>query len=284
MTYLYEDADSILKSYGRTEKRGNGLVGACPVCGDDHHLYLNHGDKADCVVYCQKCKAGAKEIFAAWKRDGHKPKVTSNTNEPKKEWTPGATWYPYKDETGELAFYKKRKEYYEIFPDGTKERKKAISFWHADKITKGQPTEYKDTLHLYNLHKLATAEPGTIYIVEGEKCADSLMKCGMLAITTKGGANIGTDTVKLTAREKELVNRHKRIIVIPDNDEAGWSYAEAWAKYVPDLLLLDVKKLNQDAPNKYDIADWIADGGNVAGIFWPVLMIEGKVEFGPRDG
>ena len=263
--YLYEEAESVLKSYGKTEKRGKSLVGACPVCGDDHHLYISRGKNGICLTFCQKCKAGAKEIFAAWENDGHKPTVTtSNTNEPQKEWTPGATWYPYKDETGELAFYKKRKEYYEISPDGTKERKKAISFWHADKITKGQPAEYKNALHIYNLHELATAEPGTVYIVEGEKCANSLTKNGILAITTKGGANIGTDTVKLTVRETELVNRHKRIIIIPDNDEAGWSYVEAWAKYVPNLLLLDVKKLNLNAPNKYDIADWITDGGNVA--------------------
>lgn len=263
--FSYDDAKSIMNSYGSTKPRGKEIVGTCPVCGDDHHLYLARGTEgADVVAYCHKCGAEAKEIFAAWERDGHKPTIVFDSDEPKQEWVPGATWYPYKTEPGEVAFYKKRKEYYDVYPDGTRKRKKMTPYFHADKITKGQPKEYKDTLHIYNLHELATSEPGIVYVVEGEKCADALMKAGVLAITTKGGAKIGTDTVKLTAREQELVNRHTRAIIIPDNDEAGWSYAEAWKKYVPKLYVVDVKRLNPDAPEKYDIADWLEGGGNVA--------------------
>ncbi len=264
--YSYDDAVSIMKSYGKTKTRGKETVGTCPVCGDNHHLFLARGTEgADVVVYCQKCNAGAKDIFSAWERDGHKPTIVFDSDESKQEWMPGATWYPYKTETGEVAFYKKRKEYYDVYPDGTRKRKKITPYFHADKLTKGQPKEYKDTLHIYNLHELATSEPGTVlFIVEGEKCADALMKLGVLAITTKSGAKIGTDTVKLTAREQELVNRHTQVIVMPDNDEAGWSYAEAWANYVSRLCVLDVKRLKTDAPEKYDVADWLEGGGSVA--------------------
>lgn len=262
--YSYPDAVSILKSYGKIEKRGEQLVGCCPVCGDDHHLFIKQGDDVDVVAYCQKCNAKGKDIFAAWARDGHKPALVFTSDDPIREWVPGAVWYEYKTENGDIGFYKKRMEYYDNYPDGTRKRGKMTPYYHADKLKKGQPKACKDTLHIYNLYEAAQAEPGTLYIVEGEKCADALMKNGVLAITTKAGAKVGADTVKLTAKEQELVNRHVRIIIIPDNDEPGWYYAEAWSKYVPKLQVIDVKRLKPEAPAKYDIADWFADGGNVA--------------------
>ena len=54
----------ILSKLNNVHKRGNGLVAECPVCHDDHHLYINReGDKL--LLYCQKCKAKYPEIIKA---------------------------------------------------------------------------------------------------------------------------------------------------------------------------------------------------------------------------
>jgi len=76
----------------------------------------------------------------------------------------------------------------------------------------GEP-EYPDGKPLYCLHELAARPEETVWLVEGEWCADSLAKVGVLA-TTSGAADSAAK-----ADWRSLAGRD--VTVWPDNDEAG---------------------------------------------------------------
>ena len=106
---------------------------------------------------------------------------------------------------------------------------------------------------LYNLHKLATDEDKTVFIVEGEKCADILNKLDLLA-TTSGGA----DSLRAT-NFNILANRE--VVIWRDNDNAGKNWKAELIiilqKINCKIKLVDIDALN--LPIKSDCVDWLAD-------------------------
>lgn len=72
---------------------------------------------------------------------------------------------------------------------------------------------------LFNLPALLADATSPVYVVEGEKCVDVLKGLGFLATTSAGGSRAArlTDWKPLAGR---------RVIVLPDNDEAGVGYAD----------------------------------------------------------
>ncbi len=56
--------DEILAKLNNVHKRGSGLVAECPVCHDDHHLYITQ-ENGKLLMFCQKCKAKYPEIIKA---------------------------------------------------------------------------------------------------------------------------------------------------------------------------------------------------------------------------
>ena len=123
---------------------------------------------------------------------------------------------------------------------------------NGDYVLKEPPFNHGEK-PLYNLYKLATEPEKTVFIVEGEKCADVLNKLDLLA-TTSGGA----DSVRATNFEI-LANRN--VIIWPDNDSAGIKWqADLIDKLQPlncTIKLVDLKTLN--LPAKGDCVDWLAD-------------------------
>ena len=73
---------------------------------------------------------------------------------------------------------------------------------------------------LYRLPEiLKTQEGDTVFVVEGEKCAEAMKCfCGLLATTSSGGAQAANKT-----DWSPLRGRH--VVIIPDNDLAGEHYA-----------------------------------------------------------
>ena len=104
---------------------------------------------------------------------------------------------------------------------------------------------------LYNLHQLARDIDKTVFIVEGEKCADALIKLGLLA-TTSGGA----DSVKATNWQ---ILAGREVVIWPDNDNAGIKFqTDLLEKLHPlncKIKCLDVETLN--LPAKGDCVDWL---------------------------
>ena len=105
---------------------------------------------------------------------------------------------------------------------------------------------------LYNLHQLAIVTHKTVFIVEGEKCADALNKLGLLA-TTSGGA----DSVRSTSFE---ILASRDVIIWRDNDDAGIKFKnDLIEKLQPlncNIKLVDIATLN--LPHKGDCVDWLA--------------------------
>ena len=112
---------------------------------------------------------------------------------------------------------------------------------------------------LYNLPAIAVSD--VVVLVEGEKCADALMRMGIVATTAMGGAATAidkTDWSPLTG---------KTVAVWPDHDEAGARYADT---VIPKLQYTGAKvrrvTVPQDRPKKWDAADAVAEGFDVASL------------------
>lgn len=147
-----------------------------------------------------------------------------------------STVYIYYNADGTFAYKKVRidrengtKAFYFIQPNGVKNMK------GVQKV-------------LYNLPAVIGAD--TVYLVEGEKCAEAVIKQGHTATTLCTGANSKwDDTYNQYLADKE-------IIIIPDNDEAGLKYAKMLKENLPFAKVI----LLNDLKNKEDIFDWLQKG------------------------
>ncbi len=101
---------------------------------------------------------------------------------------------------------------------------------------------------LYNLPNILRAD--VVYFVEGEKCADALIKLGYCATTLDRGANS-----KWQPEISEWL-KGKEVIILPDNDEPGMKYART----VKDGAPWAVIKILPDLDEKEDIYDWLQKG------------------------
>lgn len=106
---------------------------------------------------------------------------------------------------------------------------------------------------LYNLPAILKADPQqVILVVEGEKCAEAAGSLGFVATTSQGGAAAGhlADWTPLAGRE---------VWIVPDNNDAGWKYAETVADILVSLSpparvrIVELPGL----PEGGDIVDWI---------------------------
>jgi hypothetical protein len=98
----------------------------------------------------------------------------------------------------------------------------------------------------YRGDELPAAE--SVWITEGEKCADRLRDLGLPGITSAHGSNAAakTDWTALAARD---------VVILPDNDEAGRKYAQDVVKILSHL----------DAPARVKIVALpdLAPGGDI---------------------
>ena len=189
------------------KQRGEETVAACPVCeaGDSngHHLYIRESD-GTLLAYCQKCNAKLPEIIKAL---GIKPKII-------KEEMPEITEeydHVYKNPDGTVAYWKHRVKY----ADGSKD----FRFRYVDESGKTVFKKPASCNNLYNLDLLERADADDcLYIVEGEKCADAMVRHGLLATTGNTGAQ---KKVKLSKTDLHYLEKFSDIVLIPDHDGSG---------------------------------------------------------------
>lgn len=107
---------------------------------------------------------------------------------------------------------------------------------------------------LYNLDSIIKAN--RIIFVEGEKCAQALIDKGIPATTCMGGANTVTDKTDFKPLEG------KEIIIWPDNDDVGFTYAQNIAEACRNAGAIVKGILNPPAekPKGWDVADAIKEG------------------------
>lgn len=122
--------------------------------------------------------------------------------------------------------------------------------WDCDGWANGKP---KTGVLPYRLPEIVARPNDDIWLVEGEKDADTLASLGLLATTAPGGA---------TAFPRDDIGFLKwfdgrRVYAIPDNDEAGAKWRERVAHGIAD-----VKFLHLGGPK--DVTDYIEAGHDIA--------------------
>jgi hypothetical protein len=235
-----ESVERVLSRLHDVRRNGSGAVALCPA-HDDHRqsLSVDEGDDGRALVHCHAgCEAaaivaklglGTADLFA------EKPAGPTVVAE-----------YEYRDATGTLIYVVERrnpKDFRQRRPDGN-----GGWHWNLKDVT---PLPYR----LPELRAADAAEP--VIVVEGEKDVETLARYGFVATTNSGGAG----------KWKPELSKHlagRRVIVLPDNDDAGRAHAAAVAKALAGIAssvrILDLPAL----PAKADASDFFMAHGSAA--------------------
>jgi RecA-family ATPase len=206
-----------------------------------------------------------KAIKDAWRRAGLLPNRASESNRPAPAASPGrvVAHFDYTNENGRVLYRIERVE------PGRNGRRKDFRVRHPDSsggwaagLNGFEPVPY----HLADVAGSAPEEP--IFIVEGEKKADALVKLGRVATCNPFGAGKWPASFA-----RHLAGRH--VVILPDNDAPGRAHAEDVAAKIRDTVASVVRVDLPGLPDKGDIIDWLATGGTAEGL---TLLVEGARE------
>jgi len=249
-------AEQIAKALGNAKRVGKGWLASCPLPthgqgnGDKNpSLSISDGEDGKPLF---KCHSGCDqhELFHFIRNSGLLPEIEKqdplanikplpvNQSVLEHEWV-------YVDEDGEPLFVKQRfkthtakgKDYRQMRcvkqPDG------AFVKFPGLKETRLVPYRFPELLN-------AKSAGRAIYLVEGEKAADALVEIGAIATSAHNGS--GSWPEEITQYFAGAT-----VVMLPDNDLAGWKYAklvaEALIPVVKSLRVLDlpVEEATDDA-------------------------------------
>ena len=239
---------------GAVRRTGTGYECRCPA-HDDHDPSLSvsdgqNGPLVHCHAGCsQESVIGALRDLGLWHT---KPRAKVEPMRPKgipSAWhgKPLSILYTYATQSGEIVGYVARYE----DPAG----KEPIPFFQreGDRWKAGAQA---DPRTLYGLPSLA--KPGPVYVVEGEKAADSMIRRGHACVTNQGGSKAAkkADCSPLAGRD---------VILWPDYDAPGVQHAKDCRAMLRGIAssvrMVDVQAMDPDEAG-WDAADW--DGvGNI---------------------
>ncbi len=107
---------------------------------------------------------------------------------------------------------------------------------------------------LYRLPEILKADPDSwIFIVEGEKDVDNLVKQALVATTNSGGGNAW----KYLSDDSALHNR--KVVIVPDKDETGYQHSDKVGNSLNGKTR-ELRYLVLDGEGK-DVTDWLDAGG-----------------------
>lgn len=249
MTHAH--TDEFLSRLNGVRDTPNGWEARCPCRNDDDNPSLSISEDAktgNILVTCHRgspcstkeiCESAGVTLAALFP-----PQKRTNNTKAKLDLV---KTYDYIDESGELLFQKLRyidsdgkKTFRQRKPDGQGGWVYALG--DTPKI-------------LYNLPAVKQGVAGgyPIWVVEGEKDADTLIEIGIIATTMPGGAGKWLDihTEALAGAEVEI---------IADNDEPGIAHAK--------LVLSELTKAGcvaniWVAPKGKDVTEYLAMGGSL---------------------
>ena len=222
----------ILDKLEKVKRLPNGQYQArCPVHHDTIPSLSLRQDNNNILIHCQ---AGCSVESIVAKLGLQMSDLFIDKPSPKGEIV--AT-YDYQDEDGQCLFQVIRYN-----PKSFRQRHKNSKGewqWDVEGIRKV----------IYHLPDIMRVTTDTVYWVEGEKDVDKLWDSGLIATTSPGGVNGWKP-------EYAQYLQGKRIIIIPDNDAPGYSYAKEVARSLIGkanikCILLDKAK---------DISDWLEQG------------------------
>ena len=107
---------------------------------------------------------------------------------------------------------------------------------------------------LYNQRGIAKSE--TVILVEGEKCAQTLIDLGICATTAMNGAKAPFDKTDWSPLQG------KHVIIWPDHDKVGQEYVDRLVTKLKTLGPLSLSRVlvPQDKPESWDAADAFEEG------------------------
>jgi hypothetical protein len=205
------------------------------VAHDDQHASLSITERdGKVLLHChagcsQESVIGALRAAGLWPEPEHEARIVAT--------------YDYRDEGGVLLYQVVRLE-----PKGFRQRRPDGAGGWAHKLDGVRRV-------LYHLPELHAAAGRPVFIAEGEKDADNLIKLGLLATTNAGGAGKWrTDySAALSGRD---------VVILPDNDEPGQLHAIDVARSLlgtaKSVRIVELSGL----PPKADVSDWLAAGGS----------------------
>ena len=243
--------EEFLEKLNGVNKTANGYEARCPCRNDDENPSLAVGlDKANgnILVTCHRgSPCSSKEICEAMGVTQAALFAPQNREKPKKSALTLVKTYDYTDGEGTLLFQKLRY----LDQDGKK------TFRQRKPDNKGG-WEYAlgDTPKvLYNLEAVrkAVASGHPVWVVEGEKDADTLMEMGLVATTMPGGAGKW-----LEIHTNEL--KGAVVDIVADNDAPGRDHASIVLKA---LLAVGCDAQVWSTPTQKDITDFLAIGGKL---------------------
>lgn len=242
-------ADVIAQLENVKSTAGGGFTARCPAHDDDHNsLSIDIGSDGRVLLHCFAgcaCEqiVAALDLTAAdlFVRHRRAPVIAVNGREKRISAT-----YDYHDEGGLLRYQVLRDE-----PKGFRQRQPDGHGgwdWNLNGVERV----------LYRLPELLAAsvdEP--VFLCEGEKDTDRLRSLGVVATTNAGGASASWPT-----RYSETL-RSRRVVILPDNDEAGGAHAAKVALALHGVAA-SVRILTLPGlPEKGDVSDWLDGGGTV---------------------
>ena len=223
------DLQDLLDKLEKVKGSNNKYMALCPAHQDKKHSLSITVDKEKILVHCF---TGCTPEAIVKSLNLELTDLFLNKRMPTKATI--VKTYDYTDETGKFLFQVCR-----LDPKSFRQRHKDGNgnwLWSMKGIRRV----------LYHLPEVMRSPE--VYFVEGEKDADNLInECGIVATTSPGGANAWKDEFA-----EPLIG--KRVILIPDNDDAGHAYMKEVASCLMGKSNLSCILL----PTK-DVSDWLAE-------------------------
>ena len=242
------------------KREGRELVGPCPSCGGDDRFSVS-AKNGRAVFQCRQCNPGRDnpEAFLAILKAAGFAEEREPSAKTRPQWKPDMI-HVYRDPTG--------KQYHRVYRRGSGPDK---DVW--------QDAGYEGSFYPYRVEQLPDWSDVPIVIVEGEKCADHLVRLEYAAVTWCGGA--GQET-----RTKWGALAGHPVILWPDNDASGTSQdaIQNLARILDGLGCdLQLVSIPEGKPDKWDAAD--ATEKEIRRLIAEAKPISGSDEFAPpKDG
>jgi hypothetical protein len=251
-------AEQIAKQLGNAKKANGQWVASCPVPshgkgnGDKNpSLSIDINDEGKPLFHCHG-GCSQEDVFHTIRALNLLPELLERPDPlanikpiPKVEFQ--QEWI-YTDEDRQPVFVKQRLK---VGDTG-----KTYRLYKIDEAGRKQSSLSDARIVPYNLPALLDAKTAgrNIFLVEGEKAADAIKSIGMIATTAHTGA--GSWPAAITEYFAGA-----QVIILPDNDVAGWGYAykaaEAILPIVKSLKVVDLGLQGQGD----DAYEFIEEGG-----------------------
>lgn len=244
---MSEPIDLVLSRLNGVQQAGSGWMAKCPCRDDDQNPSLSVGVGRDgrVLMNCHRGVCSVHEICESMDIKVADLYVEKPKERSKLELTD--TW-SYHDKDGTLLFQKLRfidpvgsKTFRQRRPDGAGGWEYSLT--NVPKI-------------LYRLPEVLAAveEQKDIWVVEGERDADTVYGTGRVATTMPGGAG------KWLKEHTATLKGAKRVVICADNDEVGQQHAWAVAAALGDV---GVSTLVLHSPVGKDVTDLIRSGKDI---------------------